>query len=656
MLRWLKAWPAAALWAFVLAAGVALIEGLYMWLRFDVIGDGDGGGIVAKLLPAMALYGWWGGVSAALLFPLCGLLAQATDRPRKLAFSLAVAGAMAALVLVYCSYALREHLLVDWWADHGTGSGRIVLALIWAISFFVLRHPVARVADFLVRSPGKGMVFPFALLVVASATWPDWREEGAAVRTGTLGERVEAAADAPNLILVTIDTWRADQLSCHDPESPPTPALDAFAAAAVDYRNVWTPTCWTLPSMAAFMTGQPPRALALDKKSPLPRSAPTLAEIAWRNGYHTAGISSNPYLSSDYGFDRGFIEFDHSLVRDPLQPAGRSLLVRELTNFVEQNLEPEDASVLLGKASRWIDLRQDERPFFLWVHLMNPHLPYVWRDLPDPAVAGGPGRVPDLAAVPQSDPLFDGARLERRVDVEARIAAGIDPATIAAMRTLYSREVQYTDAWMGRFLASVTAGGFAENSLVVVTADHGEEFFEHGGYEHGHSLMPEVSCVPLLVRLPAGRCGGTVRNEPVSTLDLLPTICAEMGWSAPADIPGLADLWPAPGREFPPVAADRVLRLENMLYGAPKVGLLKWPWYFVGGLNGGRSGWYDLSAAADASKLAQPPRDLALAVIAEGRRLAQQWDAHAVALADTTNAVEQPISADVQRKLRSLGY
>ncbi len=658
LLRWLRTWPAAVLWAFVLAGCVGMFEGLYMWVRYgSAAAAQDGHGFVAAMAPYVTLYGWGGAMIAAAAFPIAAFFTQRASRPRHDAFVLAVAAALGALVAVYCAYLFRAHLMPGWWGDHVDGQGRILLAVIWGVSLALLRVPGRRVAGFLVRSPGKGVIFPLALMIVSSALLPNWREEGAILRTAHLGpqpEAVAAGAGRPDIVLISIDTWRPDMLSSRNPASPPTPALDALAAEGIDYRNVWSPSCWTMPGMAALMTGWPPRALGIGRRTPMPQTVPTLPEMAWRNGYRTAAFICNPYLSPGNGFDRGFVDFDHAMFVDPLEPAKDSILAREIAVYTMRRLQPDDASTIFGKAIRWVRRRPQERPWLLWIHLMNPHLPYQWRDMPgfaDPTPAAGvepdPSRIPDR-------PEFAGRRFEVLEDMdELRAAGGVEDWMWEGMRTLYAREVQYTDAWVGRFLAALREEGVYDDALLVVVADHGEEFNDHGGYEHGHSLMPEVSSVPLLVRLPGGDGGGVIRTDPVSTLDLLPSLCAEMGWETEG-LPGRSDLWAPAGDAAEPRTA-RVQRLENMLYGPERTALMAWPWFRVETPGEGPPRWFDMRSDPLLKTPAAAPASAA-GIEAAGDSLRAAWDAVAAAWDRSGGDAPREVDAATEARLRSLGY
>ncbi len=652
MSRWVKVFPATVLWAFVVAGTVGLVEGVSQWLRFDVIAGHDPGvGLVRLLSPYVALYGWCGAVVAALVYVPIALITATSRRPRHWAFVLTLGVVLGALAFVYAGYVFREHLLPDWWLEHGEGAGALLLSAVWAGTVLVVWKPMGRLAEALTNSPGRGAFLAVTVFIVATALWPDWREEGRHARTGYLGPQSEAPAGAPNVLLLTIDTWRRDALSRHDPAAPPTPALDRFAAESLDYGQAWTGSCWTLPGVAAMMTGMPPRALGVEQYRPLPVDRDMLAEAAWRAGYSTAAILGNPYLTPGYGFDRGFEFYDHSLELEVLHPASRAVLAREAAYYLDVKFEPEDASVLIPKALRWLRRRPAERPFLLWVHLMNPHLPYVWRELPAFAAEGDglPGTPPDPADLPDH-PWFAGDRFRARRSL-AEALPDVPDSVRAGVRTLYAREVQYTDAWVGHLLASMRADGLMDSTLVVITADHGEEFFEHGGYEHGHSMMPEVSRVPLLVRRPDGGEGAVV-DRPVSSLDLMPTLCAELGWTAPPDLPGRDDLWTA-SDDAPEADAPRTLVLENTLYGGPDTALLRWPWYRVEGDESPQALWFDLAADDGARHPLAAPPDAAAAIEAEAARLRLEWDA--VAGSVVAGDAEGPTES-VRRKLRSLGY
>ncbi len=300
-----------------------------------------------------------------------------------------------------------------------------------------------------------------------------------------------------------------------------------------------------------------------------------------------------------------------------------------------------------------------ERPFFLWIHLLDPHLPYTWRELPDdptpaPAPAAGHGVAPLVSDVPDTG-FFRGRSFTALYAVRSG-AWSPDDAARRAIASLYAREVQYADAWAGRLFDELRQSGLLDRTLVIVTADHGEELFDHGGLDHGHSLLPEVTGVPLIVRFPGGTDGGRVITDPVSLLDVVPTVAAVLGWPRPAGSVG-SDLRPG-AAATPSAGRSQVapLVLENLLYGPPQVGWLQWPWLGVGLDPGGRLTWYDLAAAPRALAGAPAPAG-ADSIVAAGERLRAAWQLAGGALrAGDEGARETAVPEDLRRQLRSLGY
>jgi len=644
-LRWLQAWSAAVLWAFVLVGAIGLAEGLSHWFRYGPpVGYPDHGRL-DSVIPYLTLYGWLGLASAGVLFwPLAALLGR-RDNGKRLIFAGAVAGALALLLTVDLGYLIKDSTFALWWDDH-VGPRFLIKATAYLFFLVLLVGPMRRLADHLVINPRRHLFWPVVVVVVTTAFWPDWQAEGAKARTAgmTLHPGAESVT-GKNLLLLTIDTLRRDDLGCLSDAAPSTPALDALADDGILYGNLWGTSSWTLPNMATGMTGLPSQALGLVKFVGLPDAATTMAEVAWRHGWRTAAIISNPYLGQDYGFHRGFEEFDHAIVVEPLTPAGRSVLVREMTRYWLANTMPNDASILVTKAMIWLGLVDDQRPFFLWIHLLDPHLPYTWRPIPGED-NNGPPPLPD-------HPLLAGQRFEGLSEVRAALP-DIDPELASAIRLLHQQEVRYADAWSGRLFARLKAENLLENTVVVVLSDHGEEFFEHGGFEHGHSLMPEISSVPMIVRLPDLRKAGTRTDDPFSTLDLVPSICHEMGWEPPEGVPGRASLWPdESGHVEPPT---RFALLDNMLYGGEQMAWWSWPYYRIEDLESGLVRWYDLSIDPEAlSPLpSAPPAEQDLRE--EARRLQVKWDALAEQLGSHREGDASGVSEATRQRLHSLGY
>ncbi len=638
-MRWIQAVIATALWAFVVTGVAGLLEAAAQWLRFGAPDGVAGESAIRILAPAFTLYGWLGLVTAlACAVPLAVFYGR-RERAKRRVFGLALGGAAGLVVVVWAGYLVHETPAWLWWTDR-VGTGLPLKLLLWAAVALPAARLFERLADVLVHNPRRNLFLPVVIVVVATALWPDWRDEarrdqvGHLERTGSL----EASPDGPDVVLITVDTLRRDKLSCVSESAPSTPALDALAADGLLFTNAWTVSSWTLPGMGTILTGMTPRALGVTPRTGLPESAPTLAEAAWRAGWRTAAVAANPYLGYEYGFERGFESFDHTLVLEPLAPAGRSVLVREVTRYVLASSAPNDAERLIGRARRWLAAVPDDRPFLLWVHMMDPHLPYrLHADDPDRP------QLPD-------HPWFADDRFFSLPEIREAEAIPADVAT--AVEALYDGEVRHADRWIGALLDDLRASNRYDDTLIVVLSDHGEEFFEHGGFEHGHTLMPEVSGVPLVVKLPGGREAGTRIDGARTLLDLVPSLCAEAGWRRAPGLPGSVSLWAPPGASAEEPTSLSVL--ENMLYGGPSTAWLRWPDFRLEQEDVGPPFWYRLDIDPEALAPAGAPPD---GEDLRGRVRTLQADQDA--LAEQLGAVgrnDLDLSGAARRQLEALGY
>jgi arylsulfatase A-like enzyme len=312
----------------------------------------------------------------------------------------------------------------------------------------------------------------------------------------------------PNLLLVTIDTLRADRLaSAEAGGAPHMPYLEALARKGVLFTRAYAPASWTAPSMASLVTGVYPARHGIERtlflngtvlaQEVLPEDLPLLPELLQAAGFATYGIAANTHLDAAWGFARGF---DHYAC----------------PGFVE-------ADVVLARLDAWIDEIRAREPWFVWLHFLDPHTPYTARD-------------------PWIDARWPGPRGPFR-DLEGIAPAGgyarrhIAPGSqrLAYVEALYDSELSHVDA---KLRGAIERLDSVDDTLVVVTSDHGEEFLEHGGFGHGHTLFEETIRVPLVMRLPAGARAGEVRDAPVSLVDLMPTLLSAAGVEPPPDLAG----------------------------------------------------------------------------------------------------------------------
>jgi arylsulfatase A-like enzyme len=308
----------------------------------------------------------------------------------------------------------------------------------------------------------------------------------------------EASAARPNLLFIAVDTLRADRLGCYGNPRGLTPSIDRLAREGVRFESCFAHAPWTLPSFASLFTSLVPEQHGAGGRAGefhgLRPGVPTFPERFQSAGYATKAIVNVDFLSPAFGLMRGFDDTD--------------------SVFFENNHEMRDARSTTDAAVRWLDQHRHEA-FLLFVHYFDPHAEY---DPPQPF------REQFAAAVDRTSKGFAFGSREQVVLLRNGLAP-LDPADVRRAEQLYDGEVAYADHEIGRLLDSLSALGLDENTLVVFTADHGEEFLDHGGWEHGHTLYDEILHVPLILRQ-KGRIAPRVVPTPVGHIDLAPTLCA----------------------------------------------------------------------------------------------------------------------------------
>ena len=344
---------------------------------------------------------------------------------------------------------------------------------------------------------------------------------------------VDAAVDGPNVLLICVDTLRADALGCYGNELPSSPATDKLAASGVVFKNTVAQSSWTLPSVASFLTGIFPYKTGATKFwNPLADSTTTIAEIFDAAGYETGGFIANPFLSKDFQFDAGFDHYDYKLVAGDL---GRRLTGAALLRYLglwetEHYFQIATADMVVDRFLSWIEERADV-PVMAYLHFIDPHNPYM------PPKHSISEVYPDLTEE-------DFYRLGTLIDAPA-----FYPSQAGDLKMLYLGEVRFFDEQLERLLDAYHEK-VKRPTLVVLWSDHGEAFGEHGQFEHGKTVFIEETHVPFILSMPGVLPEGKVIDEPVAMMDLLPTLCSLIHIPVPSWTDGI-DLTPVIMSDIP---------------------------------------------------------------------------------------------------------
>jgi len=319
---------------------------------------------------------------------------------------------------------------------------------------------------------------------------------------------VSLARPRPNIIVILVDTLRADYLGAYGFEGDISPSLDALAEESVVFTHCVSQAPWTKPSVASLFTSMSPLTHRVTdhngsfwrnvagsmKTSSLPDQAQTLAESLQAAGYQTAAWIGNGWITRPLGFAQGFEKFQAPTGEERVMEAGK----------------------LWRPALDWLTSRQDERPYFLYLHLMDTHGPWRWNQEEWSLIR----KSPSLGA----DRTLTRREIQNLRYLKSLINKPALEARLGTWRGAYGAGVRVLDERIGPFLSKLRAGGFLSNTILVFTADHGEELLEHEWWGHGYSLHSDQLRVPLIIRLPGGRDGGRRVEGVVSLIDVMPTL------------------------------------------------------------------------------------------------------------------------------------
>ena len=489
-----------------------------------VVGLGEAAIVIAErhlgLDPSLLFFAFlfYGGLAAAVGLGL-GVILSFVTRSGATAFGISGAAVLAVLVTIIGRFRVFRDVFNE------TFDGAPLSPMMFQVASLVAAVALFALGFLLLRALARrlpGLASPVAVLGALVALVVLTRAAMALhAPVAPKPERAAAAAPGkgPNVILIVVDTLRADHLSTYGYTKSQTPTIDALAADGTRFAHAYSQASWTRPSFGTIFTSLYPSShRAIHKSDALPDAVVTLAEVMQGAGYATVGFANNINVAPLFGFQQGF---DQYVFLEPEFFFGATEAAAQLTvyntlrlvrerfisqkKWVENYYQPAD--VVAQHGLDWLAARDPKRPFFMFLHFMEPHDPYFVHP-------------------------YNG-------EAYARVAnPNPDPSLADKYRDAYDGAIRFLDAELAKLFAELRAKGIYDDALILLTADHGEEFHEHGGWWHGTTLYDEQIAVPLIVKAPKGGPAGVVNDAMVSSLDVAPTLIAGAGIAVPQAMAG----------------------------------------------------------------------------------------------------------------------
>jgi choline-sulfatase len=310
-----------------------------------------------------------------------------------------------------------------------------------------------------------------------------------------------------NVIVILVDTLRADKLSAYNEKTRvKTPGLSTFLTRAAVFKNARTQENWTKPSVATLLSSLMPwQHTAYTEDARVPESVELLPERLRARGFHTGAFIANGYVSDKFGFKQGWNTY---------------------RNYIREGLRTK-AEFVAADVLDWLDNRPKDKPFFLYMHTIDPHVPYRpperFLDLYDAQPYAG------IVDFGKSNTLLEEIKIGKHK---------LNERDKVRLRALYDAEITYHDVHFAAVLEGLKKRGLEDDTLVVMTADHGEEFWDHGSVGHGHSVYDELLHIPMIVRVPGLTDAKQQLGDDVGLVDVVPSVLEALGEPIPADIAG----------------------------------------------------------------------------------------------------------------------
>lgn len=438
-----------------------------------------------------------------------------------------------------------------------------------------------------------------------------------------------------HVILITVDTLRADVLSSYGSQNVQTPNIDGLSADGVLFKNAYSSAPWTLPAFSSIMTGLPPGTHLTNKaSSKLPDKFNTIAEYMTGSGYYTGAIVRNLFLNPDYNLDQGFDDYYHyPKFNKYVRSFGTALMLSALNKKLFEDVSTED---ITDKAIHWLGKHKGEN-FFLWIHYFDPHQPYA---------------PPEKYIADSSEPP---SRIGLKFNGAGSIRSGHFAPTASErqwIKELYDAEVRYVDENLGRLFEYLKESGLYEDSLIIFTSDHGEEFWDHGGFEHGHALYNEVIQVPLIIKI-SGASQPREENTRVSTQSLKRTILDAIGIEYESERLIAGTLYPLLDNSGNNIKEEPLVSTA-LLYYEDKESIISGDKKYIRYLISNEEELYDLANDPDEQiELYDKAESL------EARQMLKEYNEKAKRLSSeygVENAEEVVLSKEKKEKLKALDY
>src|SRR5262245_4499341 len=636
----------ALLLGTVLGIVVGAIE--YAMLRSAGAMSGVPAGAYWSVIAPHAVVGAVGGLVVGLVAALIGRRREGRIGVILHVWPPVIAATVFAYLVIWATYLLARPIVKLSNALAYLGAALVAIALGFLIHW-ALRRALGVVERRGERAVGHArMAIPLALAVVVvlslgvPATFASRTSSAPAT-----GSAASGAANRPNILIVLLDATRADHLSLFGYSRATDPNLKAFASKGMAFTRMFAQAPSTRPSVATLFSSLSPAVhRANDDRDFLSDSFVLLPEVLRNAGYTTFGISANANVSPTFGYAQGFDEF---IVWKAEAPFRLTLLGR----FAEDLLGPARLTRLLHEHRELIPVAESvtdttlawatkhaKKPFFMYVHYIDPHYPY-------------------------RPPAPYNQAFDYRRDPPRRRGGTVDPASLATrneyrdltLKTLdqYDGEILYADHHIGRLLDGLQAAGLLDNTIVVFTADHGEEFYEHDNIGHAKSVYEEVLWIPFFMVWPGKIPAGTATGQMVGLIDVMPTLLSMVGLQAPPLVQGKTFAAMLADPKAP--AGDRTLyaQVVNKGFSMDMARNATYKFIFHGyGPRHGSEEYYDLQG--DPLERANLGVKAPAPAMALRKELTLFNDIVARAANLTKPEQVKKLDRDTERALRSLGY